>query len=883
MIELIRTRWNKSRIRIRQWIDTALQGTHDHFLCCLPGDLGFLSSFILKLFFSGIKTNEHQTAVVRDLSEGAIIVYVTKYKNHFEHLLYHTRYRQEGLPFPEIGMDYRIWLWQPLSRIFRTLLSHIDYLFHHLSFPDPYKSDHIRKELARDRSALFSLIDDRAFYRRFVKTRKDPVEYLIETQRSIDRPIHIIPLLLFFGKKPEGYRLNLIDFLFGSITKPGRIRRLIILLNKPGRVFSEISEPLDLQEFLELEENRGRDAAHQAVHLRRRLLDQINRHRQSITGPVLKSKAELKESILTSDALQDYMAAYAKERDLPVRQIHRRADAHLRAIAAKYNPAVISVLARIVSWIVNRMFDGVVVDDDGLNRIKLMSHRGPLIFIPCHKSHIDYLILSYLMHISNMPCPHVAAGDNLSFFPLGTIFRRGGAFFLRRTFRGAALYSEVFNGYVHKLLEEGFNLEFFIEGGRSRTGKLILPKLGFLSILLSAFRNGACEDMILVPVHVGYDRVLEENAYIHELEGGKKDPENLSQVIKARRFLKKRYGRIYVNFHDPIPLSRLTSESGLSARDMSAEQLRTFCRDIGFRIINAIDKVSVVTPHGLVAGAILNCSGTGFSLSHLMFHVETYTDHLLSQQTMLSDTLSANRVYAVRQVLDAYAQSRFIEPAPPEDSPAEEHFLVNESKRSILEYYKNNCVVFFIPAAFTALSIISKDAVEFSAPDLVEDYGFLQELFRYEFAYDVSQSEEQMVQRSIRAFVDGAILVPQSANLHAYRIAPEGHRKLRAFAAFLKTYFESYWILLRFLKQVSQDAGKPVEAVEPEGRLKEILQFGNRMYADKEIERKEAIIKANLLNAARFFGDRDKGNPGSAASLASYAGTIEEYMNCLRE
>ena len=238
------------------------------------------------------------------------------------------------------------------------------------------------------------------------------------------------------------------------------------------------------------------------------------------------------------------MTHYAKNKKSPIYKIHKEADEYIDEIAANFNLSMIKILEVIVRWMINLMFDGVMMNESVLNKIKFMSLKGPLILIPCHKSHIDYLILSYILYQNNMQCPHIAAGKNLSFWPLGPIFRRCGAFFIRRTFRGAVLYSKIFAEYVHKMLEEGFNIEFFIEGTRSRTGKLISPKLGFLSILLNAYKNGACYDLIFVPVYVGYDRVLEESSYLKELEGEQKKSEDLSQLIKARKFLKKRYGKI---------------------------------------------------------------------------------------------------------------------------------------------------------------------------------------------------------------------------------------------------------------------------------------------------------------------------------------------------
>jgi glycerol-3-phosphate O-acyltransferase len=134
-----------------------------------------------------------------------------------------------------------------------------------------------------------------------------------------------------------------------------------------------------------------------------------------------------------------------------------------------------------------------------------------------------------------------------------------------------------------------------------------MPKLGLLSILLNAYKNGACDDMIFVPIYIGYDRVLEESSYLHELEGGQKEPESLLQVIQARKFLKKRYGKIYIQFHDPISLNDLLTRQEKSLTQMTSTELNALCRNLGHRMLSAISRSTVVTPHGLVASAILNC------------------------------------------------------------------------------------------------------------------------------------------------------------------------------------------------------------------------------------------------------------------------------------
>lgn len=874
----IKSKWIKIKMKLNKMADTALKNTHNHYLCFLPAEIGFLSSYLLKLFFSGIKLDETQIAIIKNIPKDAVVVYVTKYKSNFGYYFYHTRHRQENLSVPEIGFDYKLFFWQPVSRIFRIFFAHIDHFFRNLAFPDPYVSGYIKEELINGRAALLSLVEKKGFYRRFVKDKEDPVKCLIEIQQTMDRPVYLVPQLIFFGKEPHRSVPSFMDMLFGSGERPGILRRLFTLFRKPGTVFTEISEPLNLKTFLDLENVRKRNIEQKTQVLRRYLLTQINHHRQGITGPILKSPEELKESILTNERLQTFMKKYSESRDIPLQKIHKEANSYIDEIAAKYNILLIKIYEKLLSWILNSLFDGVTINKEGLNKVKTMSQKGrPLILIPCHRSHIDYLILSYLLYTNNMPCPLVAAGKNLSFWPMGPLFRGGGAFFIRRTFSGAVLYSKVFAGYVYKLLEEGFNIEFFIEGGRSRTGKMILPKLGLLSILLNAYRGGACDDMIFVPIYIGYDRVLEESSYLNELEGGQKESESLLQVIRARKFLKRRYGKIYLKFHEPISLREVLVQEGTPLEEMTSKEQNALCRNLGHRIINAINNVAVVTPHGLVASAILNSSKHRFSYEQLMYRAEAYMTYLFSQKVELSETLILNPVNAVEHALDSYVQRKFIGRVSEEkgDQNTETQFMVNDNQRLSLEYYKNNCIAHFVSAAFTSLAILEKDAFQFSATDLHDTYTFLQEFFKYEFAYDIQKTPEYHVRKNIKAFIDDAIIMPHPTMPDTYNLTSEGFRKLKLFTSFLKTYFESYWVVLDFFKKHPQNSVKPKE------RLKKNESTGMRMFKNKEIERKEALSKINFQNAADLFVFHGIKGEANIDKIDFYSDTIQRYLNLL--
>jgi glycerol-3-phosphate O-acyltransferase len=202
-------------------------------------------------------------------------------------------------------------------------------------------------------------------------------------------------------------------------------------------------------------------------------------------------------------------------------------------------------------------------------------------------------------------------------------------------------------------------------------------------------------------------------------------------------------------------------------------------------------------------------------------------------------------------------------------------FKVNENKRQNLEYYKNNCISFFIPGAITALAILAKDAFQFSASDLHDDYKLLQYFFKYEFAYDVDKPPEHYVRKNIKAFIDDAILMPHPTLPDTYNVTSSGFRKLQLFSRFLKTYFESYWIVLNYFMQYPQNS------IKPKDRLKKIGAIGNRMYKKKELERKEALSVINYRNGVEFFITNGVKGSDDNEKILFYADAIHKYLNCL--
>ncbi len=855
-------------------ITAALDNQTGFFACFYPGNKGILSPFFFDRLFSRIKLDKKKTAKLSHLNETGTVIYVSKYKSHIDFLFYRTIFEKNALPYPEIIFDTAFFFLLPVKRLFKIFITQIDSLICTFSFKDPYVSRYFFGEFSKGRSGFIHLVESKSFYKRFIRSKPSPLLHLIHFQKSSDRPLLLVPQTIIYSLKPIRTTSSLFDILLGSNEKPGRLKRLAAMFQKPDKICIEISDPINLKEFLNRPDIKNIDEDFQAYSLRTHLMDLLNRQKQSFTGPVLKTRAEITEDILTQKTLQEFMKAHSEQNETPLMTTHKKAASYIKEIAASYSLPVIYILEKILTWAFNNIFEGVVVDQDGLDRIREESKKAPVILAPCHKSHLDYLLLSYLMFKNNMPCPHIAAGKNLSFWPLGPIFRSGGAFFLRRTFKGAPLYSRIFGAYVEKLLSEGFNMEFFIEGGRSRTGKLLSPKLGLLSMLIKAHRNKACEDLIFIPAYVGYDRVLEEDAYLHEIEGGKKESENLSQLIKARKFLKRKYGKVYIKFHEPISLNAYLRDKDEFQRFMGEDQHKKLCQSMGYKLINAINNTTIITPHGIIASGILNSPAGRFSKKELMFRVSAYMNMLTFCNAELADTLTIDPDRALDRVLQNFVSRKFIELADDEEDEITENtrFFVKDNKRPVLDYYKNNAIAFFIPAAYTALAILKTDRFQFSSTDLHKTYGFLQDFFIDEFSFDDEKTCSEHISDSIKAFMEEGVVVPHPEFSDTFNLTSEGFRQLRSFSVFLKPFMESYKVALLYFEKYP--AGKH----DAKERIKKIQAKGLKMYKRQDILLKESLSNINYTNATTFFMNNGVNGTEDNDAIVKYKKIIEDFL-----
>jgi glycerol-3-phosphate O-acyltransferase len=282
---------------------------------------------------------------------------------------------------------------------------------------------------------------------------------------------------------------------------------------------------------------------------------QLRQTREKAIGPDLSHRRTLLKKVINSERVQSAIAASLESGDTNPEKLRADAERAVQEIAANYSYSAVRVADVVLKWFWTKIFNGV--DLNHFETFEKNSAGKEIVYVPCHRSHIDYLLLSYLLYINGHVPPHIAAGSNLNLPVLGQFLRRCGAFFLRRSFRTDPVYAAVFDEYLSIILAQGVSIEYFIEGGRSRTGRLLPPKAGMLQMTVRAYMRAPGKPIIFQPVYIGYEQLVEGNSYISELGGKEKKSESLGDLFSVFGILRRNYGEVHVNFGEPIYLDSL--------------------------------------------------------------------------------------------------------------------------------------------------------------------------------------------------------------------------------------------------------------------------------------------------------------------------------------
>lgn len=456
--------------------------------------------------------------------------------------------------------------------------------------------------------------------------------------------IQLVPVNVFWGRSPGKVKTLLQAWLADSWAVPGMIKRRLIVMTQMRQVVCYFGQDMGFHYLL------GDPKEPECIDRRHRLLsDQFRKQKEAVIGPDLSHRRVLAREILESTAVQACIRELAVQGKGSTEKLSKDARKYIREMAADYSYTVVRLFDRVLGWLWEKLYCGV--DVRGMEHVRDVAEDCQLIYVPCHRSHIDYLLLSYVVFKNGLMPPHIAAGINLNLPVLGGFLRRAGAFFIRRQFRDNKLYRAVLESYIGTMCEKGVPIEYFIEGGRSRTGFLLPAKAGMLAMTMRAAQDQQVRPLAFIPVYFGYERLLESHSYINELYGEKKQRESLFDLFSARRYLKENYGRVFVSFGSAVRADDIWQSLAVDdyPRPADGELFVAAVDRLGQSIQTQVNNIASLSALNLVATALL-----GSKRSALL-------EGQLIQQLDLLRALVKVPVYLANIVLESCSNKQAIE------------------------------------------------------------------------------------------------------------------------------------------------------------------------------------------------------------------------------
>ncbi|MDK1289144.1 glycerol-3-phosphate 1-O-acyltransferase PlsB [Pseudoalteromonas umbrosa] len=508
----------------------------------------------------------------------------------------------------------------------------------------------------------------------------------------------ILPVSVFWGRDPGKEKPGLGTLLSHSLT-PSWLRKGLVVLFSGRDSLVRFSAPIAVEQLMndkaDVEELPQKLLRVARVHFRRQQL--------AATGPKLPSREALFNSILAAPNIKKAIAEEAKAKGLSHHEARLNAQELLDEIAANYSDAMVRVADRVLTWLWNKLYNGIEVKN--ADEVRSLADKGhEIIYVPCHRSHMDYLLLTYVIYHQGLVPPHIAAGVNLNFFPAGGIFRRSGAFFIRRSFAGNKLYSAVFKEYLSQLFIKGYSVKFYTEGGRSRTGRLLPPKTGMLAMTMQSMLKGIDRPISIVPVYIGYEHVMEINTYLKELAGNNKKNESVLGVFKAIKNLRN-YGRGYLNFGQPINLNQYLNEhqpdwrQAISAEDAPKPQwLNNQVANVADQIMTNINASAALNVINVLATILLSNEQFALSKQKLLEQLRFYL--ALQQRAKYNAHVTQPDEDAEALLAHALKLDKF---EVLQDGLGD-IITIKEKERTLFNYYRNNILhLFAVPSVLAQM------------------------------------------------------------------------------------------------------------------------------------------------------------------------------------
>src|SRR5207342_3271108 len=521
---------------------------------------------------------------------------------------------------------------------------------------------------------------------------------LLAHRQHPEQDVQLVPVSIFVGRAPTR-QSGWFSVLFSEHwVLVGRFRRMLAILLNGRDTVVQFSPSVRVRDIVAEELTHERSVRKTSRVLRAH----FHRLRAAVIGPDLSTRRLLVDRVLDAEPVRKAIADQARRDGSEYLEAWKKAHGFAWEIAADYSNPVVRSASFALTGFWNRIYDGV--DVHHLDSLKQVAPGHEVVYVPCHRSHMDYLLLSYLLYTHGIVPPHIVAGINLNMPVIGSILRRGGAFFIRRSIRGNALYAVVLGEYVAQLVGEGFSIEYFIEGGRSRTGRLLAPKGGMIAMTLKAFLRAPRRPVVFQPVYIGYEKVIEGKSYLDELTGQPKQKETVWALLRGvLEVLREKHGKVTVNFGEPVYMDALLAKNAPNWReraetvDDKPAWFNDTVDELAYQIQVNINRAADVNPINLLAISLLSTP------KHAMAESDLLAQLALSKKLLAALPYSDRVTVTPMSPAEMIAYGEQIGVLARRKHPLGDVISVEGETAVLQSYFRNNVLHLFSAAAWVAL------------------------------------------------------------------------------------------------------------------------------------------------------------------------------------
>jgi glycerol-3-phosphate O-acyltransferase len=523
------------------------------------------------------------------------------------------------------------------------------------------------------------------FRRTTPRSHSETLERMVDRVGSGEEPdIQLVPVTVLIGRAPDKETGLAKIFFTESWEIGGRINRFITSVINGRSTMVQYSPPISLRELTD----EGLGASRSLRKVSRILRVHFRRVRSAAIGPDLSHRRTVVDRILSSQGVKYAITESARKEKITEQKARKQARKYAYEIAADYSYAFVRIASFTLGWFWNKIYDGVVLQH--FRSFQKLAPEYEVIYVPCHRSHIDYLLLSYFVYQNGLVPPHIAAGINMNLPIVGRLIRKGGVFYLRRSFRTHKLYAAVFQEYLSRIQATGTSIEYFIEGTRSRTGRLLQPKAGMLSMTVQSYLKSPGRPIMFQPIYVGYERLVEGNSYIAELSGQEKKSESLWDLLRVSRILKQRYGKVHVSFAEPVFLDELLDKQSPEWREKVFENqskpawLSPLSNELSQQIMTRMNEAAHVNAINLLSVILLPMKKQAMGREDLAEQLGLYLN--LLKRCSYSDRVT----YTQRSTEEIISYGIELGVIEVREDPLGDIIAIKPEQGVLLTYFRNN-------------------------------------------------------------------------------------------------------------------------------------------------------------------------------------------------